>query len=108
MAESLMAPTLVLTASGLRGEPTPKELRSAMFGWAFNTAIREAGPPSDELFPAVRWLEDHSLRLVLLEDPVVTRQVLEAISRTLDGTTAAPTSVARKRAVLHNALEMAV
>jgi integrase len=108
VAEALMAPTLVLTASGLRGEPTAKELRSAMFGWAFNTPVREAGPPSDELLPAVRWLEEHSLRLVLLEDPLVTRQVLEAISRTLDGTTAAPTTVARKRAVLHNALEMAV
>ena len=108
VAESLMAPTLVLTASGLRGEPTAKELRAAMFGWAFNTSVREAGPPPVELMPAVRWLKEHSLSLVVLEDPVVTRQVLESISRTIKGTTAAPTSVARKRAVLHNALEMAV
>jgi integrase len=56
----------------------------------------------------VTWLHANAPELRSLSDPVVIRSVLDALALKLDGTPAAATTVARKRAVLFNALELAV
>jgi integrase len=48
------------------------------------------------------------LPVSLLDDPALLRRVLEQISLRMDGRPASGKTVARKRAVLHNALEYAV
>lgn len=107
VAEALTTVTLaMLDDTGRR--PPDKALRAAMFGWAFNAPRRAAGPPPDRMREAVTWLDIHSRRLTDLEDPILARAVLDAIARKQDGTPAAATTTARKRAVLHQALEYAV
>jgi integrase len=78
-----------------------------MFGWAYN-AVRQATPPAEEYVEAIRWLERHTPPLLEVGEPEVLRQVLEAVARKLDGTIAAPTTIARKRAVIYQLFEHAV
>jgi integrase len=105
MAEALTTATMAVLddVSG----PSAAALRAAMFAWAFN-AVRQAGPPTGEHVEAIQWLERHTPRLVDVGEPEVLRQVLEAVTRKLDGTTAAPTTLARKRAVIYQLFEHAV
>lgn len=107
VAEALATVTLVMTDKTSRG-PSEQALRSVMFAWAFNTPRRAAGPPPDNLQDAAAWLERHSRRLTDLQAPALVRAVLDAIAKKQDGTPAAATTIARKRAVLHQALEYAV
>jgi integrase len=58
--------------------------------------------------PATDLIENASLPLSSLGEAPVLRKALEALATTLDGHAAAPSTVARKRAVFHNALEYAV
>ena len=44
IADSLATATTALLATK-RGAPKPTQLRKALYGWAFNTKRREAGPP---------------------------------------------------------------
>jgi integrase len=106
VAEALSTVTLEMTDGTSRG-PSARVLRSVMFGWAFNALRRAADPPA-EMQEAVAWLERHSRRLTDLDDPTLMRAVLDAVARKQDGTPAAATTTARKRAVLHQALEFAV
>ena len=69
-------------------------------------AQREEVP--DEHFAAISYIEDASVPLSSLQEAPVLRKALRALSTTLDGRPAAPSTVARKRAVFHNALEYAV
>src|SRR6266568_1271449 len=87
--------------------PKPAVLRKALYGWAFNTKLREAGPPA-YLAPAIKWVEQNTVPLVDLGDTDTLRRVLNQLARKLDGTPAAATVVARKRAVLFNLLGYAV
>jgi integrase len=97
-------PALLTTQKGV---PKPAELRKALYGWAFNTKLREAGLPAD-LAPAIRWIEHNTVPLTDLSNPDVLRRVLNQLARKLDGTPAAATVVTRKRAVLFNLLGYAV
>ena len=45
IADSLATATTALLATK-RGAPKPAQLRKALYGWAFNTKRREAGPPA--------------------------------------------------------------
>jgi integrase len=80
------------------------------------TALRQhlltpgGGPaePAPEVREAIDWLTAHSLPLSELNRPAQLRAALDALTLTLDGTPAAATTVRRKRAVLHNALQYAV
>lgn len=76
--------------------------------WAFVTPRRQAGPPPPELADVVAWLSRHTVRLAALEDPRMARSILDALALNLDGTQASATTIARKRAVVYNALELAV
>lgn len=107
LAEALIDATLQLSAP-TPNQPPVKYLRHAMFVWAYHAPHRAAGTPSGEVGEAVRWLERSSLPLVQLEEPSTARALLDALSRRQDGTPAAATTVARKRAVIYNALELAV
>jgi integrase len=107
IAEALAAVTPVLLATD-RGAPTSWEMRRAMTGWAFNTSLRGAGTPPDDLLRAVRWLEANTVPVAALNDPVLVRKVLDQLAALLNGQPAAPTTIARKRAVFYGALRYAV
>lgn len=89
------------------GAPPTDELRRALYSWAFNIPARE-GPVPDDLFTTFAWLERVSPRLVELEDAALLRQALDRLSLKKDGTSAAASTTARKRATLHSVLEYAV
>jgi integrase len=106
IADALATATPALLTTK-RGAPNPAHLRKALYGWAFNVKLREAGLPAD-LAPAIRWIERNTVPLTDLADPDVLRRVLNQVARKLDGTPAAATVLARKRAVLFNLLGYAV
>lgn len=113
VAETLAAVTPVLLATR-NGMPDRDTLRKALYTWSFRTGSRmtgnppvEAEPPA-ELAKAVRWVEKNTLPITALADPTLVRAALDAISKKLDGTKAADKTIARKRAVLHAALEYEV
>lgn len=107
LAEALVDVTLQLSKKS-QNRPDAVTLRRAMYQWAYHAPRRAAGPPPADMAEAIRWLERSSVGIEQLHDHVVARGVLSAIARRQDGGPAAPTTIARKRAVLHNALELAV
>lgn len=106
IAETMATVTPVL-AEG-RGRPPEKEMRAALYGWAFNTRARAHGDPPTDVARTIHWLEKHATPISELMKPDVLRTVLARIGRKLDGRPAAASTIGRKRAVLHNALEYAV
>jgi integrase len=106
IAEALATATPALLATN-RGAPKPAQLRKALYGWAFNSRLREAGPPA-QLAAAIKWIEHNTIPLADLSDSDTLRRVLNQFARKLDGGPAAATVVARKRAVLFNLLGYAV
>ena len=106
IAETLATVTPVLVEG--RGRPSEREMREALYGWAFNARARAEGEPSTEAAHTIRWLEQHTVQVPELAKPNVIRAVLARIGRKLDGGPAAASTVGRKRAVFHNALEYAV
>jgi integrase len=107
VAEALTTVTMALLATD-RGRPDPAELRRAMMQWAFIPPRRQAGEPPETLARAVCWLRRNTVKVAVLRDPATARSVLDAIARKLDGSRAAASTIARKRAVFFNALELAV
>jgi integrase len=103
IAETLATITPVLLASG-RGRPDDAALRQALYSWAF----RNQPDPPEDIAGILEWVAEHSLPVSALADEDVMLDVLAAISRTLDGNRAAANTIARKRAVLSNALDYAV
>jgi integrase len=89
------------------GAPPPEQLRRALYAWAFNSQRRTAEPPT-ELAKAAHWLERNTVPVTSLADPDILRRVLNQLTRKMDGSRAAATVVARKRAVLYNLLGYAV
>ncbi len=106
IAEALVGATLALTMER-RGGPSEHDLRRAMYSYAFHRPARD-GPVPEKHAAALSWLEDNSLPLSALSSAATLRRVLDALSLTLDGRPAARSTVARKRATFHNALEYAV
>ncbi|MDQ3223193.1 MAG: tyrosine-type recombinase/integrase [Gemmatimonadota bacterium] len=106
IAETLATVTPVLVEG--RGRPSEREMRAALYGWAFNARARSKGEPSAEVAHAIRWLEQHTVQVPELAKPNVIRAVLARLGQKLDGSPAAASTVGRKRAVFHNALEYAV
>ncbi len=89
------------------GQPDPDVLRRALFSWAFNPATHDSRPPRP-VAHALDWAATASVPIAALADPRVLRRGLDACTRTLTGAPAAGTVVARKRAVIYNALGYAV
>jgi integrase len=107
VAEALATITPVLLTTS-RGLPDDKTLRAALYGWAFNKQRRKTAQPPDEIARALRWVEGHTRPLGDLADTEIMLDVLDAISRRMDGKAAAANTIARKRAILHNVIEHAV
>ena len=108
IAEALTTVTMALLSSS-RGAPEDKLLRAALYGWAFNKGRRDAGDPPGRLRPALGWLAGNTVDLQRLsKDAALVRGALDALALRLDGTAAAATTVARKRAVFSGALKYAV
>lgn len=106
IADSLATATTALLATG-RGAPKAAQLRKVLYGWAFNAKRRELGPPAS-LATTITWIERNTVPLADLADSDTLRRVLNQLARKQDGTPAAATVVARKRAVLFNLLGYAV
>lgn len=106
IAESLTDVTLAVVAVG-NGAPQGAELRRVLYSWAFNATARER-PLPDGLSAAFTWLQRHSPLLSELEGAALLRTALDRLAIRQDGSPAAPSTVARKRATLHNVLEYAV
>lgn len=68
---------------------------------------RDQEPP-DEVAAVLAWLERKSLPTSALADRMQVRAALDALTKKLDGTTAAASTIRRKRAIFHNALGYAV
>lgn len=106
IAESLATVTPALLASD-RGKPHNSDLRHALYTWSFNTTARRE-TPSDAVDRVARWVSANTLSVADLADPAVLRRALDSLAVTLDGKTAAPTTIARKRAVFAGAVRYAV
>ena len=106
VAEALVTVTIALTTKE-PGAPEPRVLRQALFGWAFNPATRDTGPPP-EIAAALDWAERASLPVADLEDTATVRLALAACARNLTGKPAAGSTQRRKRSVFYNALGYAV
>ncbi|MEV0408508.1 site-specific integrase [Actinoallomurus sp. NPDC050550] len=87
--------------------PDPHTLREALRAYYLAPQDRERPRPS-QITDALTWLEKASLEMPEVAKPSNVRAALNALSRRLDGKPAAAATVARKRAVLHNAFEYAV
>jgi integrase len=107
IAEALACATFALLATD-RGAPADKDLRRALNTWLFNKARRTAGPPPDDLAAVVTWLQANTVKLTALNDAGLVRKALDTLATKQDGTVAAATTVARKRAVFSNALRYGV
>ncbi|MEW1912654.1 site-specific integrase [Kitasatospora sp. NPDC085895] len=90
-----------------RGAPAPRTLRQALSCWAFNFS-RHLPEQPEEVAEALEWLERKSVKMGRLEDSDTIRRALDALSRLLNGESAADNTIARKRMVFNNALNYAV
>ena len=89
-----------------RGKPDGLAMRKALRKWGFNTKQREDCP--GDAGAILGWLARNTKPVTALADPAIMRGVLSAAGTLLDGSPAAPSTVRRYRAILHNALEYAV
>ena len=81
-------------------------MRTALRQWGFNT--KQRGDCPDDAAVILSWLSRNTKPVAALADPATMRAVLDAAGTLLDGSAAAPSTVRRNRAILHNALEYAV
>ncbi len=89
-----------------RNGPEPKTMRRALRQWGFNAKQRPACPA--DAAAILGWVSRNARPVSALAEPAVTRAVLDAAGRLLDGSAAAPSTVRRNRAILHNVLEYAI
>jgi integrase len=105
LADALATITPALTRNA-PGRAPAAVLRAALYACAFNPACAAAAEPAAEA--ALAWAERASVPVARLADPAVLRAALDALAVRLDGHRAAANTIARKRAVFHNALGYAV
>ncbi|MFJ4005411.1 tyrosine-type recombinase/integrase [Streptomyces sp. NPDC090023] len=90
-----------------KGMPDARVVRRALYGWAFNKNRWDVEPPT-EVAQVLNWFERKSLSTSALSDRLLVKNALRALSKRLDGATAAPGTISRKRAIFYNSLEFAV
>ncbi|GAA5615259.1 site-specific integrase [Streptomyces platensis] len=103
-AMATVTPALVRDTKGMADART---VRAALYGWAFNMNRHDEKPPTD-VAKVLDWFERKSLPTSALADRMHVRTALIALTKKLDGTTAAAGTIRRKRAIFHNALGYAV
>ncbi len=106
LAEALATVTPAFTRPAAR-RPGQRALRAALYGYAFNPQ-RRAVTLAPVTTRTLAWLERASLPVTQLSDPRVIRAALDVLTLRMDGRRAAATTIARKRAVVHGALDYAV
>lgn len=106
LADALATITPALVKSEA-GRPDGRVLRRALYSWAYNKNAWRTAPP-EEWRRALDWVERQSLPVRDLEDPIILRRALDALTRKVDGTPAAGKTATRKRATLSDALGLAV
>ncbi|MFE5008072.1 tyrosine-type recombinase/integrase [Streptomyces sp. NPDC056696] len=106
LAEAMATVTPVLVKD-TKGMADARTVRAALYSWAFNMNRRDEEPPAD-VAKVLDWFERKSLPTSALSDRMRVRTALDALTKKLDGTTAAASTIRRKRAIFHNALGYAV
>jgi integrase len=106
LAEAMATVTPVFVTD-TKGMPDARLVRSALYSWAFNRNRWDEEVPAD-MAAVLSWFERKSLPVSRLSDRLVIRAALSALSKKLDGKTAAPGTISRKRAIFYNSLEFAV
>ncbi|CAM5508078.1 Site-specific integrase OS=Streptomyces tendae OX=1932 GN=GUR47_14140 PE=4 SV=1 [Streptomyces tendae] len=106
MTDALATVVPVLVKPG-RGRPAPEVLRRALRSYILPVPRRERERP-EEISAAVKWIEKASLPVVELQEIARAHDLIDALSRRLDGKPAATQTYRRRRAVVFNALECAV
>lgn len=87
MTDALATVVPALVKPG-RGRPTPEILRRALRSYVLPVPRRERERP-DEVAAAVRWIEKASLPVGELQEIVRVHELIDALSRRLDGRPAA-------------------
>jgi hypothetical protein len=103
-AMATVTPTFVKDTKGM---PEARAVRHALYSWAFNKN-RWAEEVPDDVAKVLDWFERKSLPTSALSERLLVRAALNALSKKLDGKTAAPGTISRKRAIFYNSLEFAV
>ncbi len=101
IADALATLTPTLTAPRHRPPPA-RELRAALYLYAFNP--RRRSRPDPAAAGTLAWLERASMPVSALSDPQVIRAALDGLCTRMDGKPAAANTISRKRAVFHGAL----
>lgn len=107
IAEGLTTATLAMLPASAHASST----RSALRDWAFNASARARPSPTQIPSAAAESLASFRRQLPRIGDlakPTVLRPVLDALSRNIDGSSAAPSTIARKRSAVYSALDYAV
>ncbi|MEO3852459.1 tyrosine-type recombinase/integrase [Streptomyces sp. B8F3] len=102
-----MATVMPALVKDTKGMAAARVVRAALYGWAFNKNRWQDEPPSD-VAKVLDWFEHKSLPVSALADRMHARAALDALTKKLDGATAAGTTIRRKRAIFYNALGYAV
>jgi integrase len=102
-ALATVTPAMFTNASG---KPDGATMRTALRKWGFNTKQRAEAP--DDAAVILKWLSRNTKPVSALADSATARAVLTAAETLIDGTTAAPSTTRRNRAILHNAMEYAM
>ncbi|MGA5319804.1 tyrosine-type recombinase/integrase [Streptomyces seoulensis] len=106
LAEAMATVTPVFVKD-TKGMADARVVRRALYGWAFNKNRWDGEPPA-EVAQVLNWFERKSLPMSALSDRLLVKNALRALSKRLDGATAAPGTISRKRAIFYNSLEFAV
>ncbi|TKK84342.1 site-specific integrase [Herbidospora galbida] len=107
MTDALSTVIPALVNEDATGKPEPSVMRRALRQYVLSPTTRDI-PPPQEIKEALTWLEKNSLPVEELAKPRLVRLGLDALTVRLDGTAAAPTTIARKRSVFYNTLQYAV
>lgn len=108
IADGLTA-VMMAVLPGEPGAPALTVLRRALRGWAFNVRRRrEEQEPPAEWARTLAWIERHAPAVDVVNDVATARKVLDSLTVKLDGTPAAATTVARRRAVFYGLLQYGV
>jgi integrase len=105
IAKALTTVTVALFRAEAGGFDTV-DVRTALREWALNRE-RRGNAPAD-VTAILRWAQRNTHSMRVWTDTATVRRALAAIETKLDGKAAAPSSIRRNRAILHNALEYAV
>ncbi|WP_031009292.1 tyrosine-type recombinase/integrase [Streptomyces sp. NRRL F-5727] len=106
LAEAMATVTLALVKD-TKGMGDQKAVRRALYTWGFNVNRWKEETPAD-IAALLAWVERKSVPTSQLSDRMLVRRALDACARRLDGETSSGSVIARKRAIFHQALGIAV